>query len=251
MMKMTHWQLMKNSLCGITIALAVMTVHGCAHYTDYSAFIAQPRPLVTTTSYRIAPPDVIQISSKRVREMDGHSEAVRPDGIITPPLLGPIFVAGQTCEEISAQLEQLAKDFYQDADVTVRVIGFNSKKIFVFGEVASPGAKPYDGANTVLETLAQAQPTRLADPGRIHVLRPSENGDLVRRMTIDLNRMVKTGDTTLNAVLEEGDIVYVPANALATVGLTLQQLLLPIQPAAATVAGPENIDSSVAAGPYN
>ena len=44
-------------------------------------------------------------------------------------------------------------------------------------------------------------------------------------------------------VLEEGDIVYVPANFLASIGLALQQLLLPIQPAAATVSGPGDIQS--------
>ncbi|MBI1338146.1 MAG: hypothetical protein GC164_14470 [Phycisphaera sp.] len=223
---------------------------GCKTYTDYSAFIKEPRPLVTSTEYRLSPPDVVLISSKRVRELNGHSETIRPDGMLTLPLLGSVFVAGRTCEEVSAQLQQAAREYYEDADVSVRVVGFNSKKIFVFGEVSTAGPFPYNGANTILETLARAQPTRLADPSRIQVLRPNSKGELIKRMTISLDKMVKQGDTELNAVLEEGDIIYVPANPLAAVGLAFQQLLLPIQPAASTVAGPTDIYSSFRAQPY-
>ena len=223
---------------------------GCQHYTDYTAFISEPRPLVTLNDYRVAPPDIIQISSKRVRELNRHRETIRPDGKITLPLLGSIFVAGRTIEEISADLEAKAQEFYEDADVTLRVAGFRSKKLFVFGEVGKPGPYAYDGANTVLETLATAQPTRLADPGRIQILRPNKNGEMIRRMTINLDKMIKEGDTALNAVLEEGDIIYVPPNALAAVGLALQQLLLPLTPAVNVVESPPDLDDASSASIY-
>jgi hypothetical protein len=93
----------------------------------------------------------------------------------------------------------------------------------------------------VLTTLAEAQPTRLADPSRIAVLRPNKDGELIRRMTINLDDMVKRGDTSLDALLEEGDIIWIPPNPLAKVGLALQQLLLPIQPAASTVSGTDTV----------
>lgn len=223
---------------------------GCTTYHDYDAFVKDPRPVVTSTEYRIAPPDVITITSKRVREINGHTEQVRPDGKITLPLLGSYYVTGKTPEECSAGLQVLAKDFYEDADVSLRVAGFNSKRIFVFGEVSSPGPYAYTGTNTILDTLAVAQPTRLADPDRIHILRPDHTGKLVKRMTINMNDMIKRGDTRLDAVLEEGDIVYVPANGLASIGLMMQQVLLPIQPAAATVRGPADITGTMQSRPY-
>jgi len=217
---------------------------GCTHYTDYSAFISEPRPLVTLTEYRMAPPDTIQIASKRVREFNGYRETISPDGKITVPLIGSIFVAGRTCEEVAQNLEELARDFYEDADVTMRVIGYRSKKIYVFGEAGAVGPYVYNGANTVLETLAKAQPSRLADASRIQILRPNKDGDLIRRMTIDLDKMVKEGDIALDAVLEEGDIIYIPPNPLAAVGLVFQQLLLPIQPMVSTVQGPADFDEA-------
>ncbi len=231
-------------------AAVVLSAVGCTTYTDYAAFVREPRPLVTATDYRLAPPDVITITSKRVREIAGHTEQIRPDGKITLPLLGTVYVAGRTVEEVSAELSHVAQAYYEDADVSVRVVAFNSKKIFVFGEVGLAGAYPYDGANTVLETLAVAQPTRLADPNQILVLRPNTDGELVRRMTIRLDDMVKEGDVSLDAVLEEGDILYIPPNPLAAIGLAFQQLLLPIQPMASTVQGPGDIDDSVRGRPY-
>jgi polysaccharide biosynthesis/export protein len=226
----------------LTLVVCALFITGCGKtYTDYSSFIAEPRPVVTATDYRMSPPDTVQIYSKRVREIHRHTEAISPDGKLTLPLLGRVFVAGKTTEEVTAELKLLAQEYYEDADVSVRVVSYASKKIFVFGEVSKPGPYPYNGANTVLATLATAQPTRLANPTKIQVLRPNADGELVRRMTVDLNKMVKQGDTLLDAVLEEGDIIYVPPTALASVALGFQQLLLPFQPIASTVAGPAQI----------
>lgn len=227
---------------GVLLLVCALMMQGCGKtFTDYSAFINEPRPVVTATEYRMAPPDTVQIYSKRIREIHRHSESISPDGKINLPLLGRIYVAGKTTEEVEAELQVLAQEYYEDADVSVRVINYASKKIFVFGEVSRPGPYTYNGANTVLATMSQAQPTRLADPSKILVLRPNEDGEMIRKMTVDLNKMVKHGDTLLNAVMEEGDIIYVPPTPLASVALGFQQLLLPFQPIASTIAGPGNI----------
>jgi len=82
------------------------------------------------------------------------------------------------------------------------------------------------------------------------VLRPNTDGQLIRRMTIDLNKMVREGDIALDAVLEEGDIIYVPPNPLAAIGMAFQQVLLPIQPAAQTMRGPTDIYDYAHSEPY-
>lgn len=230
----------------VTLLVVLIGAQGCApKYSDYDAFVQKPRPLVTATEYRVAPPDVLTFASKFVREINGNTQMIRPDGVVTLPLLGDTYVAGKTCAEISREIEAMARQFYAEADVTVRVAQFNSKKIFVFGEVYQPGPYQYNGANRVLDTLAKAQPTRLADPSKISVLRPNEEGEMIRRMTIDLNAMVKRGDTALDVVLEEGDILYIPPTPLAAVGLGIQQLLLPIQPASQAVSGTAGIEQNI------
>ena len=234
-----------------TAILCLLASLGCStYYTDYNAFLREPGSTITATEYRLAPPDSIQIYSKRVTELNGFGGVVRPDGKLALPLIGTVYVNGLTSDETATLIKKLAQEYYEDADITVQITGFNSKKVYVFGEVTVAGPFSYDGANTVLETLAAAQPTRLANPSQIQIMRPGQNGAPTHRMTIDLDEMVRLGDVTLNAVLEEGDIVYVPANGMAAVGLALQQLLLPIQPATATVRGPANIEETVVGTTY-
>ena len=232
--------------------IALLAAGGCARgpYTDYSAFLPESKPLVSASNYRIMPPDVVQIDAKQVREIHGHREQVRSDGHLTLPLLGSVYVAGKTPEQVSAELATMARQFYEDAEVTLRVASYNSQKVFVFGEVRSPGAYTYTGANTVLAMMAMAQPTRLADTSRIHIHRPDDNGGVTRRMTVDLDQMVQGGDISLNAVLDESDIIYVPPTGFASVGLALQQLLLPILPAAEVVGGPADVYSNTQQRPY-
>ena len=235
-------------------ALALLLLSGCSsnpRYTDYHAFVQEPRRNASTEPYLIGPPDVIEFKSTRVREVNNYRETVSPDGFINVPLLGQIEVAGRTTASIQAELEDRARFYYEDADVNVRVSKYASKKVFVFGQVSSPGAYYYNGSNTVLDMLAQSKPTELADPGSILIVRPDENGELRARMTIDLDRMITTGDTTLNAVLQEGDIIYVPPSGIAKAALTFQQLLLPFQPLASTINGPANVsDAATGQRPY-
>jgi protein involved in polysaccharide export with SLBB domain len=57
-------------------------------------------------------------------------------------------------------------------------------------------------------------------------------------LVINLNDMIRRGDMSHNVQLRPDDVVFVPANPLAKVGLTLQQLLFPIRPALETVRTP-------------
>lgn len=253
-MAMQLIQTYRRPLIALIAAVLLLVSAGCnqtPRYTDYHAFIQTPQPVVNSMPYEIGPPDVLEFKSYRVREVDGHRETVSPDGKVNLPLLGPIVVAGKTTEEVRAELAELAKAYYEDADVTVRVARYASKKFFVFGQVGSPGAYFFNGSNTVLNTLAQAQPTELADPTQIQILRPSPDGELRARMTINLDEMVQRGDTTLNAVLQEGDIVYVPANGMAKIALGFEQLLLPLRPITGVVNGPGNIgEATTGQRPY-
>lgn len=232
---------------GVLIALLVLLGSaGCQarQYTDYAAFATPGTTVAATTEYRMGPPDVVQIASYRVREIDGHKETISPDGKLHLPLLGPIIVAGRTTDEVRAELIERAQHYYEDADVSVQIVRYASKRFFVFGQVAAPGAYFFDGSNTVLTTMAQARPTHLADPSNIMILRPTADGEVEARMTIDLDRMVTTGDTSLNAFLQDGDIIFVPPNGFAQVGLAFQQVLLPLQPILETVQKPADISAA-------
>ena len=228
-------------------AVAFLLLTGCSsnpQFTDYHAFIEEPRLPASNTPYLIGPPDVLEFRSTRVREIGTYREAVSPDGFVNVPLLGRVYVAGRTAQSVQQELEQRASFYYQDADINCRVSLYASKRIFVFGQVRSPGSYFYNGSNTVMNTLARAQPTNRADPSSITIVRPDENGELRARMTINLDHMLKTGDTTLNAVLQDGDVVYVPPSGIGKATISFEQLLMPLQPLASLINGPAEISES-------
>ncbi|MFK7789361.1 MAG: polysaccharide biosynthesis/export family protein [Phycisphaeraceae bacterium] len=228
-------------------AAVLLLLAGCSsnpQFTDYHAFIEEPRMPASNAPYLIGPPDVLEFRSTRVREIGTYREAVSPDGFVNVPLLGRVYVAGRTVQSLQQELEQRASFYYQDADINCRVTIYASKKIFVFGQVQSPGAYFYNGSNTVMNTLARAQPTDRADPSSIAIVRPDENGELRARMTVNLDHMIRTGDTTLNAVLQEGDVIYVPPSGIGKATISFEQLLMPLQPLAGLINGPARISET-------
>ena len=108
--------------------------------------------------------------------------------------------------------------------VAVRVEGFTSRRVFVFGQVTDPGAQAWDGSNRLSSVLTNARPGHRADLTRVLVLRPGLDGDPRRRLVIAAQHLLETGDTKLDVALDAGDVVFVPATPLGRVGLALDRL---------------------------
>ena len=238
-------------------------VAGCYHSQEVNIFLQRPRAPVNGLEYRVLPPDVLQITSRHIPEINNITHQLRPDGKINLPLLGEIDVAKKTPKEIEDLITNAAKEYYEQVDATVNVVAYLSQKYFVFGEVARGGPEQWTGHDTLLDALAKAQPTFLAWPERIIIVRgdePQEGGREVspedakkakktgvqpaqpdnprNRVTVNLMAMVKKGDMTNNILLRPNDVIYVQPNPLASIGLALQSLLYPIRPAMETVASP-------------
>jgi polysaccharide export outer membrane protein len=152
--------------------LLCISLIGCGGNTErLKAFLQEPRSHVSATEYRVLPPDVLQISSIKVPDINNFKVEVRPDGKINLPLLGEVTVAGNTPQEIEAVLKARSREFYEEADATVQVAEFRSQRIYVFGQVTHPGPLPWTGTDTVIDVLAQVQPMPTAWPERIVVVR--------------------------------------------------------------------------------
>jgi polysaccharide export outer membrane protein len=162
----------RGSIGALVAALVCASLAGChGGMEKLNAFLQKPRSPVSATEYYILPPDVLQITSIHVPEINNIRQAVRPDGKINLPLLGEVMAAGRTSGEIEKELVERSKAFYEQQDATVQVTDFKSQKIYVFGQVARPGPIPWTGADTLVDVLAQVQPTSLAWPEKIHVVR--------------------------------------------------------------------------------
>ena len=210
-------------------ACVVLSAAGCRHavYTDYAAFVREPRPEVAGQDYRVGVPDTLAVTVHEGAELRESRHTLGPDGRLWLRGFEPVTAAGRTSREITQDLnDQIAAspDTAGSGRVAVRVAEFASQKVFVFGQVRREGPQPFHGANTVLDAVAEAELNPRAASRYIQVLRPSADGEFRRRLTVDLDAVLQRGDTTLDVVLSSGDVVYVPPTALGSLGLAWDQL---------------------------
>jgi len=158
--------------------------------------------------YRIGPEDTLLISVWR-NEAISRSVPVRPDGMISLPLLNDVKAAGYTPAELRDVLAARLAEFMPSPEVSVIVTEVRSFKVSVLGEVAKPARYELKSATTVLDVLALAGGlTEFAARSRIVIMRPERDG--VKRILFNYNKVVGGGGEQGNLQLEPGDIVLVP-----------------------------------------
>ena len=162
----------------------------------------QPPGQAVPTDYRIGTEDVIGVLFWREMEMSGDV-SVRPDGMITLPLIGDVRAVGLTTDQLRDVLQKNAAKFLTDANVTVVVRQINSRKIFVTGQVEQSGAYPLIGPRTVLQAIAMAGGvSEYAKTEEILIIRGSQTfrfnyKDVLRGRKLEQNIQLQPGDQIL------------------------------------------------------
>jgi len=210
----------------------LMCCSGCESMSSNTGSLAygtiHQYPAEREETYRLEAPDEIEISVIPQSELD-RTVTIRPDGKISLPLIGDVFVEGMTSEELTDKLTEEFSKYAKNPSVAVIVTGFNSKKVYVIGEVFSQGAYPYTGTTSVFEAVEEAGSfTRRASLGRVILVR----GDIEDPTVIDINlkEVVTKGAKENDLHLQPGDIVYVPPNGFAKAGYAVEQVLFPFMP---------------------
>jgi polysaccharide export outer membrane protein len=137
---------------------------------------------------------------------DSTARIVGDDGTMFYPYIGVVHVAGKTPEEIRAFLmTQLARSI-RNPQVEVVVASYRSKRIYVTGEVKTPGSVPItDIPLTVADAVAAAGGINLdADLSGVTLNR---NGI---RTKLDLYAFLYRGNASQNVMLRNGDVLNVP-----------------------------------------
>src|ERR1700678_3875661 len=105
--------------------------------------------------YIIGPDDVLHIAVWKEPDLT-VTLPVRPDGKISLPLLDDVQAAGLTPMALASSVRDKLKKYIADPRVTVVVTAMNSRRIFVTGEVAHPGAMALLPNMTVLQAISAA-----------------------------------------------------------------------------------------------
>jgi polysaccharide export outer membrane protein len=157
-------------------------------------------------TYIIGVEDELQISVWREPELSTVL-VVRPDGMITLPLINDVKAVGLKTEELQNVLMDKLKNFVNEPQVTVIVRSIRSRKVYLVGEVGHQGTFTINGDMTALELLAAAGgvgPFAKADA--IYILR-EQNGKKIR---IPFHYKKAVAGKSENVTLQPGDVVVVP-----------------------------------------
>jgi polysaccharide export outer membrane protein len=161
--------------------------------------------LGATQAYRIGPEDVLLIAVWKNEAMS-RTVPVRPDGMISLPLLNDVHAAGLTALELRGVLAKRLAEYIPNPEVSVIVSDVRSFKVSVMGEVAHPGRFEFRSWTTVLDALALAGGfTPFAARSRIVILRPEAT--TMKKIPFNYNKVTEEQE---NVYLRNGDIVLVP-----------------------------------------
>ena len=158
-------------------------------------------------SYVIGASDVLTVTVWKEPTLSGNL-LVRPDGMISLPLMGDVQASGMTPLKLADQIATKLKKFVQDPNVSVVVTAIHSKVVYLLGEVGKKGPIEMTPNMTLLEAIGSAGGlTDFANSKKIYILR-NEAGK-IQRIPVQYKEALK-GNSTLDLVLKSGDTIVVP-----------------------------------------
>ena len=176
--------------------------------SEASGGVENPAPRMGN-SYVIGVGDILSVNVWNEPDVTGKVP-VRPDGMITMPLIGEIQASGVTPDKLQATIAQKLSEFVKQPSVTVVVEEMKSRGYNVMGEVQHPGLFTLDKPTRVLDALAQAGGFGdFAKTGKVYVLRRNPNGS-TQKFPFNYKRVSQGRDIETNIELQPGDTVIVP-----------------------------------------
>lgn len=184
-----------------------------------------PRATRPRTEYIVGVDDVLNITVWQNPDLD-RDAIVRPDGMISLPLVGDVQAEGLTITALDQQITRLLSEYVRGPEVSISIKKLGGKKVIVLGEVKTPGVHSVAGANTVLEAIAAAGGfADTAVASSVILIRGGFENPQAQRL--NLTKALR-GDPRLNVALQTEDIIFVPKKFISNVNFFLNQVLEPL-----------------------
>jgi polysaccharide export outer membrane protein len=209
--------------------LAGLAVTGCTSTAGLP--LAPPEPAVgavpgpeQTTPYRIQVGDVLSVKLPLSPELN-DDVVVLPDGHISTSVVDYERAQGRTVPEMTQVLRNDYKKLLLKPDLTVIVKTPSPCRIYVAGEVATPGEYAGDcPAPTLAQAIARAGGVRpTGDSSRVVILRHDSDG--AHFYATHFGALMNASEPAADVRLERQDIVYVPRTGIANVYVAFNQYI--------------------------
>jgi protein involved in polysaccharide export with SLBB domain len=192
----------------LLLALALLLVaSGCASRQGRASPLRFDDAALAVGASTLGSGDVIEVRVYQEPELSGVYQ-VGADGDVIFPLCKRVLVGGLSPNGAAERLREcLAARYMRDPQVSVLVKEYNSKKVFVFGEVQKPGTFTFEDGMSIVQAVTLAGGfTKTAAQNSTSVTRRVRGQEVKVRVTVQDIALGKAPNFTL----EPGDIVYVP-----------------------------------------
>jgi polysaccharide export outer membrane protein len=204
--KLTKLPLRKTGIAGLQ-------PFGYDLFKDSAATFAPVSDVPVPSEYIVGPGDQLNVQlfgsqNRNLRLM------VAGDGTISFPELGPIHVGGQNFARVAADIEGRVSRQMIGVRAAVGMGATRSIRVFVMGEANIPGSYTVSGLSTVTSALYASG--GIKPIGSLRDIQLKRQGAVIRRL--DLYDLLLRGDTSDDAKLLPGDVIFIPPVA-ATVAV--------------------------------
>lgn len=174
-------------------------------FKDSASTFAPVTDVPVPADYIVGPGDQLNVQlfgtqNRNLRLVVGR------DGRINFPELGPISVAGRSFDRVSSDLEQRVAQQMIGVRASVGMGDTRSIRVFVMGEASRPGSYTVSGLATITSALYASGGVKPI--GSLRDIQLKRQGAVVRRL--DLYDLMLRGDTSDDAKLQPGDVIFVP-----------------------------------------
>lgn len=197
---------------GLASCISILLLAGCVSSTPDAAVLEEVnRPL--SKDFLLGPEDVVEVTVWRNQDLS-RIVIVRPDGMISLPLIGDVQASGLTAAQVGEKISKRLTEYKENPSVSVSVKEINSYYIYVVGEVTRPGKYPLKSYATVLQGISLAGGfTQYASKNRMAVMRSVRSGagnEREVRIPVRYDDLITGKGEVGNFRLMSGDTIVVP-----------------------------------------
>lgn len=166
---------------------------------------------IDESTYRIGPGDTLEVFVWRNPEIS-ITVRVRPDGMISTPLVEDMVAVGKTPTQLARDMEKVLAKYIKSPSVNIIVSGFlgaPGDMIRVVGQAQNPQAVPYREGMTVLDVMiAVGGLGEFAAGNRAKLVRKVDGRAVEYRVRLD--DLLNKGEIEHNVEIKPGDILIIP-----------------------------------------
>jgi len=205
-------------LAALVLAIA-LPLSGCASNGPEEPSPDWPEPAEPVLL--LQPGDNLQIKFAYWPELD-EEQLIRPDGMIALQLIGEVKAQGSSPDQLREELLARYASKLKNPEIAVIVRSFDSRRVYVGGEVRTPGVVPLQGRMTAMQAIMAAGGFLKPSAKLAQVLVVRRRDDKQYAKLIDLRAPLETNQSQ-PFYLEPFDVVCIPPKNIDKVDQWVEQ----------------------------